>query len=121
QGLRTRPGDPLLQQTLVQVVREGRGLDAALETADRLARQEAARPASLVLRGDLLLAADRAEEAATAYEAAYRQMPSGMLAQRRAGTLQRLGKSAEAAAALSAWLEREPNDIAVQAQLSQLE
>lgn len=121
QGLRTRPADPLLQLSLIQVVREGRGLDAALETADRLARQEAARPTSLVLRGDLLMGAERTEEAAAAYAAAYQQAPSRELAQRRAGALQRLNKPDEAVAALAAWLEREPGDAVVQAQLAQFE
>jgi putative PEP-CTERM system TPR-repeat lipoprotein len=121
QGLRTRPADPLLQLTLVQAVRQGRGLDAALETADRLARQETARPASLTLRGDLLMGAERFEEAAAAYAAAHRQAPSGMLALRQAGALQRLGRQDEAAAALAAWLQRTPDDLAVQSQLSQFE
>lgn len=121
QGLRTRPADPLLQQSLVQVVREGRGLDAALETADRLARQEAARPTSLTLRGDLLMGAERYEEAAAAYASVFQQAPSRDLALRRAAALQRLNKPADAAAALAAWIEREPGDAAVQAQLAQLE
>jgi len=121
QGLRTQPADPVLQQSLVQVVREGRGLDAALELANRLAAQEATRPASLALRGDLLMGAERFEEAAAAYAAAYAQAPSRELAQRRAGALQRQNKQAEAAAALVAWLEREPGDVAIQAQLAQLE
>ncbi|TQF76342.1 tetratricopeptide repeat protein, partial [Elioraea sp. Yellowstone] len=121
QGLRTQPADPVLQQSLVQVVREGRGLDAALDLANRLAAQEAMRPASLALRGDLLMGAERFEEAAAAYAAAYAQAPSRELAQRRAGALQRQNKQAEAAAALAAWLEREPGDAAIQAQLAQLE
>lgn len=121
QGLRTRPADPLLQQTLVQAVRQSRGLEAALEVADRLARQEAARPSSLTLRGDLLMATERVEEAAEAYAQAYAQAPSALLALRRAGALQRLGRAEEAAAALAQWLDREPGDIAVQAQLSQFD
>ncbi len=121
QGLRTRPADPLLQQTLVQAVRQGRGLDAALETADRLARQETARPAAMTLRGDLLMGAERFEEAAAAYAAAHRQAPSGVLVLRQAGALQRLGKQDEAVQALAAWIERTPDDLAVQSQLSQFE
>ena len=121
QGLRTRPADPLLQQTLVQAVRQGRGLDAALETADRLARQEVARPSSLTLRGDLLMGAERFEEAAAAYATAHGQAPSGVLVLRQAGALQRLGKQDEAVQALTAWLERTPDDLAVQSQLSQIQ
>ncbi|WP_439576665.1 XrtA/PEP-CTERM system TPR-repeat protein PrsT [Elioraea sp.] len=121
QGLRSRPTDALLQQSLIQTVREGRGLDAALEVADRLARQEATRPTSLTLRGDLLMGAERFEEAAAAYAAAYQQAPSGVLAQRRAAALQRLGRTDQVMAALAAWLERQPGDTPILALLSQIE
>lgn len=89
-------------------------------------RQPSRRPGgdaarSPALRGDLLMGAERFEEAAAAYAAAYAQAPSRELAQRRAGALQRQNKQAEAAAALAAWLEREPGDAAIQAQLAQLE
>ncbi len=39
EGRVTQPADPLLQGTLVAVVRQARGLDAALTLADQLARR----------------------------------------------------------------------------------
>ncbi len=66
-GLRRRPGDAILQQTLVALVRQARGLDAALAVADDLGRQRDALPAAATLRGDLLLAAQRPADAARAY------------------------------------------------------
>ena len=121
QGIRVQPNDGLLLQGLVDLVREARGLDAALALADTLAQQAAARPASLSLRGNLLMAANRIEEAAMAYEAAARIAPSASLAQAQAGAWQAAGRPDRAAAALKAWLEREPEDIGTHALLSQIE
>lgn len=121
QGIRVQPNDGLLLQGLVELVRDARGLDAALSLADNLARQADTRPASLSLRGNLLMAANRTEEAAAAYEAAYRSAPSATLAQAQAGAWQAAGRLDRAAAALQAWLEREPEDVAVHALLSQIE
>ncbi|MCS6854610.1 MAG: PEP-CTERM system TPR-repeat protein PrsT, partial [Elioraea sp.] len=121
QGLRMQPADGLLQQGLVELVRDARGLDAALALADTLARQRDGWPASLALRGNLLMAANRIEEAAAAYEAGYRASPSAALAQAQAGAWQAAGRLDRAAAALKAWLEREPEDLGVHALLSQIE
>lgn len=122
-GLGAQPGNAVLQNALVQVAREERGLDAALEVADRLARQPESRPASLLLRGDLLMGATppRAEEAAQAYAASFAQTPSRELALRQAGAWGAAGKPEEAAKVLEAWLSREPNDVGVASTLAQFE
>jgi putative PEP-CTERM system TPR-repeat lipoprotein len=121
EGRISQPGDPVLQGTLVGVVRAARGLDAALTLADDLARRSEARPASLSLRGDLLLAAGRGAEAAGAFAAAYREQPSGALAMRRAMALGAAGQADQAAQALSAWLEREPEDVQALSALAQFD
>jgi putative PEP-CTERM system TPR-repeat lipoprotein len=121
EGLRNRPNDALLQQTLVELVRTVRDLDAALEVADRLGRSTASRPASMSLRGDLLFAAGRAEEAAHAYAAAFAEAPSSLLAQRAALAWQAAGKRDEAAAALTAWVERTPTDMQALSILAQID
>jgi putative PEP-CTERM system TPR-repeat lipoprotein len=120
-GLNAQPGNMVLLQSMVQLVRQERGLDAALEAADRLSRTPGTRPASLVLRGDLLMGAERHEEAAAAYARNFAEMPSQMLALRQAAAWQMAGKPDEAARALSAWLAREPGDVAVASQLAQIE
>jgi putative PEP-CTERM system TPR-repeat lipoprotein len=120
-GLTTQPGNMILQQSLVQIARQSRGLEAALETADALARQPSTRPSSLTLRGDLLMSAEKPEEAAEAYRRAYAAAPSRVLAQRLAGALQVQRKQDEAAAVLEAWVARTPDDMATIAQLAQFD
>lgn len=121
QGLRARPGDAVLQQTLVAVVRDARGLDAALAVADQIAARPDAMPAAAALRGDLLVGAGRNEDAARAYAAMLQRAPSWQLAQREAIAWQRAGRLPEAAATLEAWLQREPGTTAALAQLSQID
>ena len=121
EGLRERPADAPLQQMLVALALQARGLDAALEVADRLAQQVAAQPTSRLLRGDLLANAQRFEESARAYAAASAEAPSSTLAQRQAAAWRAANRPAEAVAALAAWLEREPTDIAALATLAQFD
>ncbi|WP_170985126.1 XrtA/PEP-CTERM system TPR-repeat protein PrsT [Roseomonas sp. AR75] len=111
EALRTQPANAALQQLLLVTVRENRGLDAALQLADRLAGVVTMRPASLSLRGDLLMAAQRPAEAAQAYAAASRIDASSTLTLREAGALRAAGKPQEALALLSTWLQKEPDDI----------
>jgi len=120
-GLNANPGSFPLQQSLVQIARQERGVDAALEVADRLARLPGTRPASLLLRGDVLMAAERREEAAAAYARAFAEAPSRDLALRESNAWAAAGKRDEAVRALTAWLAREPNDPVVNAQLAQHE
>ncbi|WP_431282815.1 XrtA/PEP-CTERM system TPR-repeat protein PrsT [Humitalea sp. 24SJ18S-53] len=121
QGLRNQPGDASLQQALVRLATDQRGVDAGLEQADRLAAVQAALPAARVLRGDLLVAVNRHEEAARAFAAAQAEAPSGILALRLTRALMAAGKRDEATAALRAWVAREPTDDAAQVLLSQLD
>lgn len=122
-GLNAQPANPVLLGAYIQVIRQDRGLDAALETADRIARDPQTRPASLLLRGDLLMGAapPRAEEAAQAFAASYALAPSRELALRQAGAWAAAGKLPDAGKVLEAWLAREPNDAAAASALAQLE
>ena len=121
QGLRDRPADASLQQTLVAIIRQSRGLDAALEAADRLAARADAQPAAAMLRGDLLVVAERLPEAVQAYDRAQRATPSAVLALRHAAALRAAGQAEAAAAALRAWLEGAATDDEAGLMLSQLE
>jgi len=121
EGLRSQPANPQLQQTLVGLVQQTRGLDAALAVADELAKQPAAQPTSRFLRGELLLAAQRPADAARAYTAAYNEAPSAQLALARAGALRAAGQPGEAVGALNAWLQREPRNPQVLDALSQID
>lgn len=121
EGRITQPADPVLQATLVALVRQARGPDAALALAEQLARRPEARPASLTLRGDLLAAAGRHADAAQAFAEAYEQAPSSVLALRRAAMLGAAGRQADAVATLTQWLGREPEDLAALSMLSQFD
>jgi predicted Zn-dependent protease len=121
EGLRAQPADPQLQQTLVGLVQQARGLDAALAVADDMAKQTAAQPASRLLRGDLLLTAQRPADAAKAFAAAYAEAPSAALALRRSLALRAANQPAEATAALNAWLQKEPENTEILDALAQLD
>lgn len=121
EGLRAQPGNPALQQLLVVVVRQTQSLDAALAAADRLAENQAARPASLFLRGDLLMADQRPADAARAFAASTARAPSSALAQREAAAWRQAGQPAQSIAALNAWLTREPQDADVLNMIAQFD
>jgi putative PEP-CTERM system TPR-repeat lipoprotein len=121
EGRITQPADPMLQGTLVAVVREARGLDAALALADQIAQRPEARPSALTLRGDLLAGAGRAADAAQAFADAYAVAPSSELALRRAAVLSGAGRQAEAAVILTEWLAREPDNLPALALLAQFD
>ena len=121
EGLRNRPNDGELLGTLVSLAQQRDGLDAALALADRLAERPGTRPASAMLRGDLLIAAGRAQEAAQAYASAYAREPSLQLALRQAVAWGRASKLQEAAGALERWLQREPDSAPALSALAQLD
>ena len=113
EGLRARPADGLLQQTLAGLVLQARGIDAALTLADALAADRNTHPTALFLRGDLLLQAGRAEEAAAAFAAAALVQPMAALAVRQAQAWRLAGRAAASDAVLDAWLAQTPDDDAV--------
>ncbi|MFC7552365.1 tetratricopeptide repeat protein [Pseudoroseomonas wenyumeiae] len=76
QGLREAPADATLQQALITLVREAQGPAAAMDAARQLASRPEGRPASLVLLGDLMLAEKQPKQAAEAYAAMAKEVPS---------------------------------------------
>jgi predicted Zn-dependent protease len=121
EGMRAKPADLPLQQTLVALVLQARGLDAALAVADELAKQPTAQPVSRLLRGELLMGAQRPADAAKAFGAAYAEAPSATLALNRAAALRAANQPVEAAAALNAWLQKEPENTQILDALSQFD
>jgi predicted Zn-dependent protease len=120
-GLRSAPGDPVLQQALVALLNETQGIDAALAAATRLASQPSAMPAAAVLRGDILLGARRAPEAAAAYAEMMQRAPSGALALRQANALRLANRADEGAAVLSRRLAEAPQELGLLATLAQFD
>lgn len=120
-GLNTQPANLALQQSFIQLIRQERGLDAALAIAEQVVAEPQTRPASLFLKGDLLLSAGKPEEAAQAFAASFQQAPSRDLALRQAAALQAARKPEEAAKVMEDWVAREPADLTAAATLGQME
>lgn len=110
-GLRDHPGDATLQAGAIALAQQTGGLEGALAAADRLAQRPGAMPQAASLRGDLLMAARRHEDAAKAYAAAYKVAPSSIVAMRLAEAQLALRKPQDAGATLDIWLAREPDDM----------
>ncbi|MBK1658283.1 XrtA/PEP-CTERM system TPR-repeat protein PrsT [Paracraurococcus ruber] len=110
EGLRLDPANPAMQGLAISLAQQSGGLDTALVLADRLADSDAARPASLLLRGDLLLAARRPADAARAFAAMRARAESSVLAQREAASWQAAGDLPAAMAAIDRWLAGAPED-----------
>ncbi|MDO9713095.1 XrtA/PEP-CTERM system TPR-repeat protein PrsT [Paracraurococcus lichenis] len=110
EGLRQDPGNPAMQALAIGLAQQTGGLDAALAAADRLADTDAARPASLQLRGELLLGAQRPAEAARAFAAMRARADSAALALREAMAWRAAGNLPAATAAVDSWLARAPED-----------
>jgi putative PEP-CTERM system TPR-repeat lipoprotein len=96
------------------------GVDAALATASRLQAQNQDFAPARALKGDVLIAADQPEKAAAAFAEEFTASPSAMLATRLASADIRLGKADAAAAVLSGWLAKSPDDAAALEQLAEL-
>lgn len=118
-GLRSAPGDAVLQQAYVGVILESQGIDAALAAADRLAAQPSAMPAASILRGDLLFGARRPAEAAAAYGDMMTRAPSGVLALRHAAALRAANRPDEATAVLTRRLAAAPQEVGLLSTLAQ--
>jgi putative PEP-CTERM system TPR-repeat lipoprotein len=121
EGLRQRPGDAALQSAAVGLARRVGGVEAALAAIERVQRRGGAMPAAASLRGDLMLAERRPQDAAQAYEAAFNAAPSSLLAQRGAAAWLAIGRNEQAAQLLRNWVQREPNDVAALNTLSRIE
>ena len=109
-GLRISPGNIGMMQALVAVEQRAGGLDAALAAADQLKRDPANMPAASALRGDVYMAQRRFADAATAYAADLKAMPSSLLALRSAAALNASGAPDRAADGLRTWLAAHPDD-----------
>jgi len=97
------------------------GLDAALTTANQLVTQDRDFTAARALKGDIYLAANRAEDAAKAYSDALAAAPSTMLLTRLVGAQMRAGQPDAARAALADWLTKHPKDLVVMEQSAELD
>lgn len=120
EGMRATPRAYQLSLDYALIDLKASGLDRALATAEALRQQDLGDPALTALRGDVLMAAGKPDEAAKAY-AGNGGPSSSLLALRLAGAYQRAGKHDAARATLADWLGKHPKDLPVTAALSEID
>ncbi len=115
------PQDQQLLAALVTLDAQGGGVPAATAAATKLAQNPAYQPASLVLPGDVAMAAKQFDAAAAAYAAPLKSNPSPVLATRLAMAQFAGGHPDSAAQGLRNWLAKHPGDLDVEQPLSDLD
>lgn len=118
-GLSLTPQNLPLLEEFVAIDARTKGVAAGLETAARLQAQAQDFPAARALKGDLLLAEKRYDDAAAAYREAQAAAPSSMFALRIAQAEQGGGHAPDAVKTLRDWAASHPSDEAVAEMLGQ--
>ena len=121
EGIALSPRNYQLFQDLALIDLKAVGLDGALATADRLVNQDRDFTAIRGLRGDIYLAANRPDDAASAYAQALSDVPDNGIAMRLASAQLRSRKSDDAVNTLTSWIADHPDDTAVLEQLAEIQ
>jgi len=109
-GLAQTPGNPALLQTLVAIdLKEGTP-EKALATLAELRQDPRNVPGTRGLKGDILMTANRPQEAVLAYIEESQASPTPDLVQRTVAALNAAGRPAESAKLLREWLAKNPGD-----------
>jgi putative PEP-CTERM system TPR-repeat lipoprotein len=93
--------------------------EQALAIARRIQKQQGKSPVGYALEGDILLAQEKPEEAAKAFEHALAIQKTGPLIVKLHASLSQAGKSREATPRLLEWLKQHPNDLSVRMYLAE--
>ena len=120
-ALQRQPTSLPLLQARVRIDLLDKGIDAALQTADKLSSSASHMPAAATLKGGLLMGAQRYKEAADAFRSQYQNEPSSALAVGLAQALEASGDQAGATSALTQWQAAHPDDPAVAQTLGSLD
>lgn len=110
EALALAPGNIGLMSTMVNLETQTKGVDAALRLAEQLRNTPSNLPNSTVLKGDILMLAQRTAEAVEAYRLEYKTNPTTPLLLRLANALSVNGKDDEAATYLREGLARTPDE-----------
>lgn len=121
QGMAATPRNYQLELNYALVDLKDGGIDKALHTADNLQQQDRAFAPLAALKGDIYMADNKPQDAATAYQQALAKTPTAFLAMRLAGAYSRLGETGKARTVLADWVAQHPTDHAVLAQLSEID
>ncbi|HET6605736.1 MAG TPA: XrtA/PEP-CTERM system TPR-repeat protein PrsT [Rhodopila sp.] len=119
-GIANDPHNYQLYQDFVMVDLKSTGMDAALATADRLQGQDRDFPAIKALKGDIYMASNRPQDAATAFKEAFDAAPSSLLVTRLSSAYLRSGKTDDATRVLTDWIGKHSDDMAATEQLSEI-
>lgn len=112
-GLKLMPGNAQLLQALAAIDLRVAGPDVAVKSIDDLAKDPANAEAIRGLRGDILMAGGRYQDAAASYNAELKASPTVGLVLRLATALAAGGKPEDAADLLANWYARLPNNIEI--------
>lgn len=119
-GIAAMPRNYQLLQDYVMIDLKATGVDAALATADNLFSQDRDFALARALRGDVYLAANRPDDAVTAYSDALQQAPVTALLTRLVAAQIRSGKTADARSTLMGWVGKHPDDTVALEQLGEI-
>lgn len=119
-GIAAMPRNYQLLQDYVMIDLKATGVDAALATADNLFSQDRDFGLARALRGDVYLAANRPDDAITAYTDALQKSPITPLLTRLVAAQLRAGKVDDARNTLMGWVGTHPDDVVALEQLAEI-
>ena len=120
-GIVASPRNYQLYQDLAMIDLRSTGIEAALATADRLMSQDRDFTMLRALKGDILMAANRAQDAINAYKEAMAAAPSSILVARLASAQLRGQQPDDAVKTLTDWLAKNAGDLSVLEQVAEIE
>ncbi len=120
-GIAATPRNYQLYQDLAMIDLRSTGIEAALATADRLMSQDRDFTMIRALKGDIFMAANRAQDAINAYKEAMTTAPSSTLATRLAAAQLRGQAADDAIKTLSDWVAKNKDDLGALEQLAEIQ
>lgn len=119
-GIVASPRNYQLYQDLAMIDLRSTGIEAALATADRLMSQDREFAMIRALKGDIFMAANRAQDAINAYKEAMVVTPSSALATRLAAAQLRGQSPDDSVKTLTDWLAKNKDDLSATEQLAEI-
>ncbi|HEY1932186.1 MAG TPA: XrtA/PEP-CTERM system TPR-repeat protein PrsT [Acetobacteraceae bacterium] len=119
-GIAAMPQNYQLLQDYVMIDLKATGVDAALATADNLYSQDRNFTLASALRGDVYLAANRPDDAITAYSDALQKAPITPLLTRLIAAQLRANRVDDARNTLLGWVGNHPDDVVALEQLAEV-
>lgn len=113
-ALGMQPDFPAAQLAQAEIYVKRGSYDLALMISDQLQKNYPKASGGHQLRGDILMARKKPEQALPAFEKALQITPTGELLIKVANALRVAGKPADGAARVEQWLKQHPDDVRVQ-------